>query len=217
MKLFKKKEKEERVKEVLYYIEADEEKSNEFAFSLLDMLNFKQNIILVFYYENINHNALKEFRENVLCKIIEFQFDDSFFCVHIPEIQSNMQLWELTSKMISEHSVFAGLWYIPLQVSVEEFLYNMAECKKYGTVERRLSKFKLDFCPDMSYICLEFDKQFYESQNLKDTLNQWENTFGDFDFSTWDSRNSKRNFGGKIICNRVKTSKNPARRRGGHR
>jgi len=159
--------KEKKLKKIDYYLECNEKIIKQLAFSLFDLLDFKENIALTFF------RALKQvnFTNNQNFKLVNDVLRPDCFCVFFHKIKTNL---EINKFMEGNYEYPTEITYIPINVDFETFLYNKKYLDKYNSITINLSLFEALI--DHEGIHLSIETEYFESHKIYDTLNLWENS-----------------------------------------
>ena len=171
------KKDKKNIKKIEYEISCDEYRK--VPLELFDLLGFKQNIVIhLFRAANLIHEGvLKSFEQKIQCKIIKDVTREDSYCVFIPKVNSNIELYELIGKIYND----AECAYFPLINDLETFLFNWGNITRKDAVAQGVCLFEAIF--DMDYgTNLYFDPEYFEQQKIENTLEKWKKTFGDVKF-----------------------------------
>lgn len=162
------------IKKIKYQIYCKEDfRDRELALSLFDLFNFYENIVLFVFraYSNFD-NTLRLFSEKVPCKIIKDVTRNDSYCIFIPKIISNKQLFEL----ITSNDIQTEWTYIPFVNDFENILYNRENLKRKSSVECNFSIFE-GFFDAESGLIFQFDVNHIETEKIEANIEKWEKTF----------------------------------------
>ena len=165
------------IKKIEYEISCNEYRK--VLLELFDLLGFKQNILIHFFraFNLIHDKVLESFKQKIQCKIIKNVTRQDSFCVFIPTINSNLELYELIGNIYDE----AECAYFPLINDLESFLFNWENIIKKNAVVYDISLFEAVF--DMDYgMNFYFDIEYFKTMKIENVVKEWEKTFNNVKF-----------------------------------
>lgn len=158
-----------KVKKIFYLFESNKMSEKEAYLQLLDMLSFKQNIVLFIFRASSNvSNLLKSLFEKELCKIVFDVTRADCLIVYFKNLESNMQLFELMANMDEQ----AEYYYLPNCDDFETILFNRMYIEKYNSVRCSLTDYQFVF--DQDYGFHLFINESNSNENFYKILDKWE-------------------------------------------
>ena len=167
--------KDKKTKKIQYWLNCDE--ARKFPLILFDLLGFKQNIVVSFFRAAnlLDEGFIESFEQKVKCKIIRDVTRKDSFCIFIPKIESNLELYELIEQIYEE----AEFTFFPSIKDLESLLYSWENIIKKNAVAYGICPFEARF--DVEHDTkFYFDLEYFESKKIDSVLKEWEKTFGDF-------------------------------------
>lgn len=160
-----------KIRKSSYWLETNNEFVNEFYMELLDMLGFKQHIVLLIYRALPNCVGLIKscFADNEY-KVVADSTRNDCYAVYFESLKTNKQIYNLMVKM-DEQTEFI---YLPNCKSFETVLFNRRSIEKQNAVKYGICPYQVVFDQDYG-MHLIFEEKEENLNYAIPVLQEWEN------------------------------------------
>ena len=166
-----------KTKQIKYSIDCDE--ARKFPLILFDILGLKENLVINFFRAaNLMVDGIvDDFCKKVNCKIIRDVTRSDSFCIFIPKINSNIELYPLIEQLL-DASEFT---FLPGITDLETLCFSLHNIFRKNSIEYGVCQFEAHY--DMEFgITFFFDNDYFETMKIENQLKEWEKTLIGFEW-----------------------------------